>query len=105
MAIGVPDGILSVMSATPRQIVPHNLVQGRIDHDPSVPGGQLGGGQDVGTLDDVRWWQRDGLLDQMPTEGLPLGMPLWISHPGEIGLVLQHLPEVWIGIEAMQREL
>jgi hypothetical protein len=73
MAIGVPDGILSVMSATPRQIVPHNLVQGRIDHDPSVPGGQLGGGQDVGTLDDVRWWQRDGLLDQMPTEGLPLG--------------------------------
>jgi hypothetical protein len=32
-------------------------------------------------------------------------MPLWISHPGEIGLVLQHLPEVWIGIEAMQREL
>jgi hypothetical protein len=32
-------------------------------------------------------------------------MPLWISHPGEIGLVLQHLPKVWIGIEAMQREL
>jgi len=32
-------------------------------------------------------------------------MPLWISHPGEIGLVLQHLPKVRIGIEAMQREL
>ena len=105
MAIGVPDGLLSVMGATPRQILPDNLVQGRIDHDPSVPGGQLGGRQDVGTLDDVRRWQRDGLLDQMPTEGLPLGIPLWISHPGEIGLVLQHLPEVRLVIEAMQREL
>jgi hypothetical protein len=56
--------------------VPDNLVQGRIDHDPSVPGGQLGGRQDVGALDDVRRWQRDGLLDQIPTEGLPLGIPL-----------------------------
>jgi len=101
MAIGVPDGILSVMGATPRQIVPAHLVHGRIDHDPSVPGGQLGGRQDVGTLDDVRRWQRDGLLDHMPTGGLPLGIPLWISHPVEIELVLQHRPEVRIVIEAM----
>jgi hypothetical protein len=93
------------MGATPRQILPDNLVQGRIDHDPSVPGGQLGGRQDVGALDDVRRWQRDGLLDRIPTEGLPLGIPLWISHPVEIGLVLQHLPEVRIVIEAMRREL
>ena len=41
----------------------------------------------------------------MPTEGVPLDIPLWISHPVEIGLVLQHLPEVRIVIEAMQREL
>jgi hypothetical protein len=93
------------MGAAPRQILPDNLVQGRIDQDPPVPCGQLGGSQDVCALDDVRLWQLDRLLDQMSTEGLPLGIPLWISHPVEIGLVLKYLPEVRIVIESMQREL
>ena len=56
-------------------------------------------------LDDVRLWQLDRLLDQLPTEGLPPGIPLRISQPVEIRLVLQHLPEVRIVIESMQREL
>src|SRR5262245_56566973 len=93
------------MGSPPRQILPDNLVQGCIDQDPSVPDGQLRGGQDLCALDDVRRWQLDRLLDQTPTESLPLGIPLWISQPVEIGLVLQHLPEVWIIIESMQREL
>ncbi|MDQ3829191.1 MAG: hypothetical protein M3361_07745 [Candidatus Tectomicrobia bacterium] len=47
----------------------------------------------------------DRLLDHVPTEGLPPGIPLWISKPVEIRLVLKHLPEVRIVIESMQREL
>src|SRR5919198_821992 len=105
MASGVPCEVPGVIGATPRQILPDNLTQGRIDQDPSVPGGQLGGSQDLCALNDVRRWQLDRLLDQMPTEGLPLGIPLWISQPVEIGLVRQHLPEVRIIIESMQREL
>jgi CRP-like cAMP-binding protein len=93
------------MGSTPRKILPDNLVQGRIDQDPSVPYGQLGGSQDLCALDDVRLWQLDRFLDQMPMECLPLGIPLWISRPVEIGLVLKHLPEVRIIIESMQREL
>jgi hypothetical protein len=86
-------------------MLPNNLVQWRIDQDPSVSCGQLRGSQDVGALDDVRLLQLDRLMDQMPTEGLPLDIPLWISQPVEVRLVLQHLPEVRIVIESMQWEL
>jgi hypothetical protein len=79
--------------------LPDNLVQRRIDQDPSVPCGQLRGSQDLCALNDVRLWQLDRLLDQMSTEGLPLDIPLWISQPVEIGLVWKHLPEVRIVIE------
>ena len=105
MTLGVPGRILGILSAIPRQMLPDNLVQWRIDQDPSVPCGQLRGSQDVGALDDVRLVQLDRLMDQMPTEGLPLGIPLWISQPVEVRLVLQHLPEVRIVIESTQREL
>jgi hypothetical protein len=105
MTIGVPYWVLGVLRAIPRQILPDNLVQGRIDQDPSVPCGQFGGHQDVGALDDVRLVELDRLMDQMPTEGLPPGIPLWISQPVEIRLVRKHLPEVRIVIESMQREL
>ena len=86
-------------------MLPDNLEQWRIDQDPSVPGGQLGGNQDVCALDDVRLWQLDRLMDQMPTEGLPPGIPLWIRHPGDVRrrIMLQHLPEVRIVIESTQR--
>ena len=86
-------------------MLPDNLVQWRIYQDPSVPGGQLGGNQDVCALDDVRLWQLDRLMDQMPTEGLPPGIPLVIRQPVEVRLVRKHLPEVRIVIESMQREL
>src|SRR5262245_22389202 len=88
-------------------MLPDNLEQWRIDQDPSVPGGQLGSHQAVGALDDGRLWQLERLLDQMPTEGLPLGISLGISQPGEVRrrIVPQHLPEVRIVIESMQREL
>ena len=56
-------------------------------------------------LDDMRLGQVDRLMDQMPTEGLPPGIPLWISHSVEVRLVRKHLPEVRIVIESMQREL
>ena len=58
-------------------------------------------------LDDVRLWQLERFMDQMPTEGLPLGKPLGIRQSGEVRrrIVLQHLPEVRIVIESMQREL
>jgi hypothetical protein len=105
MAIGVSGWVLCVLGSVPREMLPDNLVQGRIDQDPSVPSGPLGSRQDLGALDDVRRWQLDRLLDQMPTEGLPLGIPLWISPLVEIRLVLKHLPEVRIVIESMQREL
>jgi hypothetical protein len=94
-------GVFSVMGAPPRQILPNNLVQGRIDQDPSVLSGQLRGRQDVCTLNDVLLWQLDRLLDQMSTEGLPLDIPLWISQLIEIGLVWKHLPKVRIVIESM----
>ena len=81
MTIGVPGGVLGVLGAIPRQMLPDNLEQWRIDQDPSVPGGQLGGNQDVCALDDVRLWQLDRLMDQMPTEGLPPGIPLGIRQP------------------------
>jgi len=93
------------MGSIPRQILPDNLVQWRIDQDPSVPCGQLGGSQDVCSLDDVRLWQLDRLMDQMPTECLPPGIPLWISQPDEVRLEQQHLPEVRIVNEAAQWEL
>jgi hypothetical protein len=80
-------------------------VQRRIDQDPSVSSGQLGGGQDVGALDDVRLVERDCLLDYMLTEGLPPCIPLWIRLPVVPRLGRQHLPEVWIVIESMQRKL
>jgi hypothetical protein len=105
MTIGVPYWVLGVLRAIPRQILPDNLVQGRIDQDPSVLCGQFGGRQDMGALDDVRLVELDRLIDQMPTEGLPPGIPLWISQPVEIRLVRKHLPEVRIVIESMQREL
>ncbi|MCI0727527.1 MAG: hypothetical protein L0332_12500 [Chloroflexi bacterium] len=105
ITVGVPGWVACVMGSIPRQTLPDNLVQGRINQDPSVPGGQLGGSQNLGALDDVRLWQPDSLLDQMPTECLPVGIALWISKPVEIRLVLKHLPEVRIVIEAMQREL
>jgi hypothetical protein len=84
-----------------------NLEQWRIDQDPPVPGGQLGSNQDVSALDDVRLWQLDRLIDQMPTEGLPPGIPLGLRQPGDVRrrIKLQHLPEVRIVIESMQREL
>jgi hypothetical protein len=85
--------------------LPDNLVQWRIDQDPSMPCGQLGGSQDVCSLDDVRLLQLYSLIDQMPTECLPPGIPLWISKPVEVRIVLNHLPEVRIVIESMQREL
>jgi hypothetical protein len=93
------------MGAIPRKTLPDNLVQWRIDQDPSVPCDQLGGSEDLRSLDDVRLSQLDGLIDQMPTEGLPPGIPLWISQPVEVRLVRKHLPEVRIVIESMQREL
>ena len=92
-------------------MLPDNLEQWRIDQDPSVPGGQLGSNQDVCAIDDVRFWQLERRMDQMPTEGLPSGIPpgipLWINQPGDVRrrIVLQHLPEVRIVIESMQREL
>src|SRR5438093_8386022 len=103
MTIGVPCRVLGVLGAIPRKTLPDNLVQGRIDQDPSVPCGQFGSHQDVGALDDVRLLMLDRLMDQMPTECLPPGIPLWISKPVEIRLVRKHLPEVWIVIESMQR--
>jgi len=65
------------------------------------------GNQDVCALDDVRLWQLDSLMDQMPTEFLPPGIPLWINTPVEVRrrIVLKHLPEVRIVVESMQREL
>jgi hypothetical protein len=77
-------------------------MQGRVDQDPSVPDGQLGGCQDVGTLNDVWLMEADRVLDHLPTEGLPLGIPLWIRHPVEPWFIREHLPEVWVVIEAMQ---
>jgi len=59
----------------------------------------------VGALDDVRLVERDCLLDHMPTEGLPPGIPLWIRHPVEPRFVRKHLSEVWIVIESMQWKL
>src|SRR4030095_14672278 len=46
-------------------------------------------------------------MDQMPTEGLPPGIPLEICQPGDVRrrIMLQHLPEVRIVIESTQREL
>jgi hypothetical protein len=94
-------GVFSVMGAPPRQILPNNLAQGRIDQDPSVPCSQLRDSQDVCALNDMWRWQLDRFLDQMPTEGLPLSILLWISQPVEIGLVWKHLPKVRIVIESM----
>jgi len=91
------------MGSIPRKTLPDNLVQWRIDQEPSVPYGQLGGSEDLCSLDDVRLGQLDGLIDQMPTECLPPRIPLWISKPVEVRLVLKHLPEVRIVIESMQR--
>jgi hypothetical protein len=105
MAIGVPCGVLGILGAIPRQILSDNLAHGRIDQDPSVACGQFWGHQDVRAVNDVRLLARDRLLDQIPTEGLPPGIPLWISQPVEIRLVRQHLPEVRIVIKSMQREL
>ncbi len=58
-------------------------------------------------LDDVRLWQRYRLMDQMPTECLRPGIPLWISQPGDVRrrIELKHLPEAGIVIESVQREL
>jgi hypothetical protein len=90
-------------------MLPDNLVQGRIDQDPSVPGRQLGGRQDVGVLDDVRLGQLDRLLDQTPTRGLPPGIPLGRRRLVEFSRMALHprhqLPEDQIVIEAMQWEL
>jgi len=94
------------MGAIPRQMLPDNLAQGRIDQDPSVSCGQLRGSQDVCALNDVRLWQLDSLPKQMPTECLPPSIPLWISQPvGFRRIVLHQLPEVRIVIELMQWEL
>ena len=59
----------------------------------------------MGALDDVRLVERDCLLDYMPTEGLPPGIPLWIRHPVEPRFVRKHLSEVWMVIESMQWKL
>jgi hypothetical protein len=85
--------------------LPDNLVQGRIDQDPSVPSGQLGGCQDVGALNNVWLRERDRLLDHLLPEGLPPGIQLWISHPVEPWFLRKHLPKVWIVIESMQWQL
>ena len=102
MTLGVPCGVLGVLGAILRQMLPDNLEQWRIDQDPSVPVVNSGVTR-MCALDDaaVAAWR---LMDQMPTEGLPPGIP-WISQPVERRLVLQHLPEVRIVIESMQREL
>jgi hypothetical protein len=59
----------------------------------------------VGALNDVRLMEPDRLLDQLPTEGLPPGIPLGIRHPVEPGFIREHLPEVGIIIESMQWKL
>ncbi len=73
-------------------------MQWRIDQDPSVPSCQLAGSQDLRSLDDVRLLQLFSLLDQLSTECLPPGIPLWISKPVEVRIVLKQLPEVRIVI-------
>jgi hypothetical protein len=47
----------------------------------------------------------DRLLDHLPTEGLPPGIPLWLRHPVEPWFIRKHLPEVWIVIESTQWKL
>ena len=59
MAIGIACGVLGVLGAIPRQLLPDNLAQRRIDQDPSVACGQFGGHQDVSALDDMRLLELD----------------------------------------------
>ena len=91
------------MDSITRKTLTDDLVQWRIDQDPSVPCCELGGSQDLCALDDVRQLQLCSLLYQTPTECLPPGIPLRIGMPVEVRLVLKQLPEVRIVIQSMQR--